>query len=193
MRTRTILTATVFSALALASPTAFAQDPAQTAPKQQVKAAPKPKVWTNDNIGTVLSPSDVYVQQQAQKQEEAKGAAQEAAEKKTAVASKPAAPKVPLAAPVLSNPKTVESADSMIAWEQRDIDAQQQFVDRLQQELEDAPDSQQQHIRDRIAERTRALESTKKEMQGLQAQKDALEKKAADDKNQSSNAPGSTQ
>jgi hypothetical protein len=191
MGTRTILAATVFSALALAGPPAFAQDPAQGTPKQQEKAAPKPKVWTNDNIGTVLSPSDVYLEQQKQKQEEA----QEAAEKKTAAAPKPtnAAPKVPTASPVLSNPKTVDSANSMIAWEQRDIDAQQQFVDRLQQELEDAPDSEQQHIRDRIAERTRAIESTKKEMQGLEAQKDALEKKAAADKNSASNGSGSTQ
>jgi hypothetical protein len=173
----------ILAAAALAAPSAFAQDSAQNAPQQQAKAAQKPKVWTNDDIDSVRSPADVYRDKEALKQKEAKEAAAKAAE--TAAAQKTAAndDKTKLAAPVLSNPKTVDSADSMIAWEQRDIDAQTQFVEKLRKELETAPESEQQHIRDRIKERTQALESTKKEQQALEAQKAALEKKAADEKN----------
>jgi hypothetical protein len=178
MGKRTILGVTILWALAATGPAAFGQDQTQNAPQAPVQAhaTSKPKVWTNDNIDSALSPADVYMANQLKEQE-----AQKAAEKQKPQASQPAsaAPKTPSAPPALSNPKTMQSADDMIAWEQRDIDSQQEFVDKLQQQLDNAPESDQQHIRDRIQERTRAIESTRKEMQTLQAEKAALEKKAA--------------
>lgn len=193
MGKRSSIGAVILSAVALWGPVAFAQDTAQSAPQQKAQPAKKARVWTNDNIGSVLSPSDVYQEQESEKQKEAREAKEAAA--KTAQAQKPAstAPKTPSAPPALSNPKTVQSADSMIAWEQRDIDAQEQFVQRLQQELETAPESQQAQIRARIQERTQALESTKKEMQGLEAQKGALEKKAAAENGSANDGSGSNQ
>jgi len=126
------------------------------------------------------------VEQESEKQKEAREAKEAAAKAAPAQNSAAKVDKTPSAPPALSNPKTVERADSMISWEQRDIDAQTEFVEKLQKELETAPESEQQHIRDRIKERMQAIESTKKEQQALESQKAALEKKPAD--NASANA-----
>jgi hypothetical protein len=192
MGKRMVFGAMILSAAALPGPGAFAQGAAQGSQQQKAQPTKKVKMWTNDNIGSVLAPSDVYQQQESEKQKEAREA--NAAADKAAEAQKTAAKtdKTPSAPPALSNPKTVDSADGMIAWEQRDIDAQEQFVERLQKELETAPESQQAHIRARIQERMRAIESTKKEQQGLEAQKAALEKKAAED-GSANNGSGSNQ
>jgi hypothetical protein len=67
----------------------------------------------------------------------------------------------------------------MIAWEQRDIDSQQEYVDRLQTELEQAPPERREHLQSVIAERQQVLADTRREQQGLIAQKKTLEKKPA--------------
>jgi hypothetical protein len=71
----------------------------------------------------------------------------------------------------------------MIAWEQRDIDAQQEYVDRLQTELEQAPPEQREHLQGVIAERQKIIADTRGEQQQLMAQKKALEKKSAPNDN----------
>ncbi|HWG59223.1 MAG TPA: hypothetical protein VN661_09265 [Candidatus Acidoferrales bacterium] len=151
------------------------QDTASKAPAaQQVKKASHEKVWTDDDLTSLRSPADIYREQQQE------AAAKAAAAARAAVA-KPPAPAKPAnhAPPALSNPKTVQSADSMIAWENRDISAQQEYVERLQKELETAPPDQQAHLQDLIKERTQVVADTIKERDGLEAQKSKLEQAQA--------------
>ncbi|HEV2289177.1 MAG TPA: hypothetical protein VGR81_09520 [Candidatus Acidoferrales bacterium] len=148
-------------------------------PDQKTKpAAAKPaKVWTDDDITSLRTPEDVYREEQAQ----AAQAATAAKPSQSAAAKKPQVG----AAPALSSPKTVADADKMIAWEQRDIDSQQQYVNKLQDELSKAPASQQDQLQNLLQQRIQILNDTRKEMEGLAAQKQQLEKKAAADSNSS--------
>ncbi len=68
----------------------------------------------------------------------------------------------------------------MVAWEDRDIEAQQQFVDRLQKELDEAPADQIDRLEKLLKERKQILGDTRKERQALLDQKKELEKKAAE-------------
>src|SRR5439155_18140171 len=80
--------------------------------------------------------------------------------------------------PLLSDPKTVESADKMIAWEDRDIAAQEEFVARLKTQLETAAFENRDHLQKLIIERQQIIADTRKERDGLVAQRKGLEKKA---------------
>ena len=80
---------------------------------------------------------------------------------------------------MLSDPKTVESADKMIAWEERDIAAQEEFVIRLKTQLESAPLEDRDHLQKLIIERQKIIADTRSERDGLVAQKKALAKKSA--------------
>jgi hypothetical protein len=82
-----------------------------------------------------------------------------------AAPAKTSASAKPVGKAALSNPKTPEEADGMIAWEQRDIDSQQEYVDRLQTELEQAPPERREHLQSAIAERQQALADTPREQQ----------------------------
>ncbi len=147
------------------------QEPAQ--PAQKKPPAKARKVWSNDDLTSLRSPADVYLRK--------KEAQDEAAAKQAAASQQPAAakPVSPSRAPLLSNPKTVEDADRMIAWEKRDIDAQQEFVDRLRKQLEEAPPEDKERLQKLIQERIQVVADTRKEMEGLVAQKKGLEKKPA--------------
>jgi hypothetical protein len=80
---------------------------------------------------------------------------------------------------MLSDPKTPESADKMIAWEDRDIAAQEEFVARLKTQLETAAPEDRDHLQNLIIERQKIIADTRKERDGLIAQKRVLEKKKA--------------
>ncbi len=156
------------------------QKPVQPAQKQKHKQTQKPavqthKVWTDDELPSLRKPADTYIEiEDAQKVE--------AASKQAASAQQAAAPSKPAlhaAPPKLSNPKTVQDADNMIAWEQRDIDSQQEYVGRLQQELAAAPSDQKERLQNLIQERTQIIADTRQEQAGLIAQKKALQKKPA--------------
>jgi len=67
----------------------------------------------------------------------------------------------------------------MIAWEQRDIDAQQQYVDRVQEQVDQAPADQKEHFQKMLAERQKILADVRREQQQLIADRKALEKKKA--------------
>ncbi len=178
MNKREVLRIVIASSMLLgASLAAAGQQPAQNTPpeKQTSKAtAAKPsRVWTNDSITSLRSPEDVYVEQQ---QEKAAEAAQAAA-KQAAAKSKP---QKPIGAPAaLSNPKTPESADKMIAWEDRDIQAEQQFLDTLKQRLDNAPLDQKAQLEKLVQQHEQELAATKKERDQLDIQKAALESQAA--------------
>jgi hypothetical protein len=143
---------------------------------QQVKPASKPhKVWTDDDLGAIRSRGDITV-----------AAAQTPAIPATADEShspaapvKTSGPAQPVGKAALSNPKTAGEADDMIAWEQRDIDSQQEFIDRLQTEIEQAPPDQRERLEKSLTERRQYLADTRQEQQQLIAQKKLLQKKSA--------------
>jgi hypothetical protein len=184
MRNELYLRSMLFAGAALiAAGLTYAQDEAkQSDPKpplsHQQKAPAKPhKVWTDDDLGTIRSRGNITV-----------AAAQNPA-MPVAAGTEPSPAVKPSASPhsagkaALSNPKTAAEADGMIAWEQRDIDSQQEFVDRLQAELEQAPPDQRERLQKSLAERQQYLADTRQEQQGLIAQKKVLEKKHSDEGN----------
>lgn len=136
-------------------------------------AAKSSKVWTEDDISSVRTPADDYMD--VVRAQTAAAAAATANQPKAAAtnAAKPDQP------PLLSNPKTVDSADKMIAWEQRDIDSQQEYLQKLQSQLATAPDDQKAHIQAWIDQEIKTIADTKREQAGLVAQKKDLAKKAA--------------
>ena len=165
-------TALAFAASASAQQSSPA---ANTSAAKRKTAAPKKKVWTEDNIGSVSTPADRYEERQ-----ETKAEVKDASSRQAVAANQSAGTAQPSQnhPPLLSNPKTVESADNMIAWEDRDIDAQTEFIGQLQQELAAAPSSDKPRLQNLIEQKKQLLEQTKAERQGLVDQKSQLQRKA---------------
>jgi len=183
---RVIIAAAVVSGASL---TATAQQKApQTAAPQKQEAKPIPvktaKVWSDDDLTSLRSPADIYAEEKQAQAAQAAAAAKQTAAAKQAVATKPTQPH-DVAPPALSNPKTTEDADKMIAWENRDIAAQQQFAQELQKQLDAAPPDQQEHLQKALQERMKIIADTQRERDGIVAQEKQLEKKPA----AGSNAP----
>lgn len=161
--------AVLFAATGTAS---LAQD-AQAPAKDSSSGPKKHKVWTDDEVSTLRTPEDNYIQQK-QAAESAAAAAAAAEQAK----SKPKSEKV-VAPPRLSNPKSPEDADRMIAWENRDVDAQTEYVDKLRTQLEQASPEDRDKLEKSLAARIQIVEDTKKERDALVTQKKELEKKAS--------------
>jgi hypothetical protein len=161
--------------------TAAAQDSASNATqssstkKKSPPAKPK-KTWTNDDVSALRSPADAYTED---KQAETQKAGQTAADSESAQASASSHESPHGAPPALSNPKTADSADKMIAWEERDIAAQEESVDRLKTQLESASPEDRDHLQKLIVQREKVLADTKAERDTLVLQKKDLEKKSA--------------
>ena len=161
----------------------FAQDFSEMAYKETSgKTASHPpkkvhKVWTDDDMGSVKTVADRYQDQKqalADQQVAANAAAQAKQEKTTTPDKKVGGPAA------LSNAKSAEDADRMIAWEQRDIDAQTEFVDKVRAELSEASTQEErERLQKKLAERQQILEQVKQEHAALVAQKKELLKKAA--------------
>lgn len=171
--------------LALCTGSAWAQQASQSsaAPAAQQKASPdqktKPataksaKVWTEDDIASVRTPADDFMDQARAQASEAAAAAKQPQRAAAKPAQQAGAP------PALSNPKNAEDADKMIAWEQKDVNAQQQFIDQLKQQLDAAPADQKERLQKQLQDHIDNLAVTQKELQAVQTQKDALQKKSA--------------
>jgi hypothetical protein len=105
---------------------AYAQSaPEKPAPStQQHKPAPKThKVWTEDNIQSVRTPADVLIE--VQDMQAVKSApAQTAPAPQTA----PSNSGKPASTAPLATAKSVADADEKIAWEQRDLQGQQETI-----------------------------------------------------------------
>jgi hypothetical protein len=145
------------------------------------KAAPKKlhKVWTEDSVSSLRTPADDYLDQK-QAEAEAAAAKQEKSPKPQAPASAP---------PALSNPKSTKDADRMIAWEERDLAAQQEHVDNLRSQLQEAPAEDRDRLQKLLVQRMQIVEQVKKERDDLLTQKKSLEKKVAADQNSSADTP----
>jgi small-conductance mechanosensitive channel len=146
----------------------------QAATKASSATSKKHKVWTDDDVSTLRTPEDNYVEQK-QAAEAAIVAANATAAQ---VKSKPKTDKPVGGPPALSNPKSPEDADRMIAWESRDVDAQQEFIDKLRTQLEQASPEDRDHLENNLAKHIQMLEQTKKERDALVTQKKELQKKA---------------
>ena len=178
MKTNLLLAAVLTSfAMCGFSGVALAQNDAQekTAPAKQPKPVAKThKVWTNDEVGTLRTPADAHID------EADRAATEPPASKEKSAADSGQAPAVkPGPAPVFTNPKSVEDANKMIAWESRDIDAQQEFLANLQKQIDEAPDDQKERLRKLLEERTKILASTRQEQKNLLSKKKDLEKQEA--------------
>jgi hypothetical protein len=146
------------------------------------KAAPaKPhKVWTDDDVTTLRTPADQYADAKASQQEEAAAAAAAAKAKADAAKTPAAQPNLPNgvkpAQNALANPKSTEEADKMIAWENRDVDAQAEYINKIQEQLRTASGPERDHL---LAEKARmegVLAKTQEELKALKTQKADLEK-----------------
>jgi hypothetical protein len=162
---------------AAGTPSRAQDSPDAKSPQATVKdssSTKKHRVWTDDEVSTLRTPADNYVdQKQAAEAANAAAAAAEHAK------SKPKSDK-PVGGPSrLSNPKSPDDADRMIAWENRDVDAQQEFVDKLRTELQQATPEDRDRLEKNLAQRIQILEEIKKERDALAAQKKELEKKAS--------------
>jgi len=164
--------------------------PGQKDPARQHKAVAKPhKVWTDDDLGSLHRSSGVTVAQAHPESEMPKP--------QGGVESTPAAdakrpegkPALKAGPDALAHPKTVDDAEKMIAWEQRDIDSQQEYLDRLQEELDHAPADQKEHLQKVLTERQQTLADTRREQQQLIADKKLLQKKSAGESSASSQSP----
>ena len=145
------------------------------------KAAPaKPhKVWTEDDVSTLRTPADQYAEQKAA-QEEAAARAKAEADASAANANSPAKPSgKPVKAPshkALVDPKSVEEADGMISWENRDLDAQADYVRQMQERASNSSGAERDHY---LAEKARMegiMAQTQQELKALKTQKAELQK-----------------
>jgi len=152
-------------------PSASTQSNPDKPDKKVSPAKPKKKTWTDDDLTALHSPAD---SERDQKQAPAQDAG-DASAQGTSAFNEPRRDKPPM----LSDPKTTESADKMIAWEDRDIAAQEEFVARLKTQLETAAPEDRDHLQNLIIERQKIIADTRKERDGLIAQKRVLEKKKA--------------
>jgi hypothetical protein len=169
--------ALLFTATGTSSLAQDSQDPKspQATTKDSSSAPKKHKVWTDDEVSTLRTPEDDYVEQKQAAEAASAAAAAAAAEQ---AKSKPKSGKPVGGKPALSNPKSADDADRMIAWESRDVDAQQEFIDKLRTQLEQASPEDRDQLEKNLAKRIQMLDVTKKERDALGAEKKELEKKA---------------
>lgn len=133
------------------------------------------KVWTNDDISSVRTPADVYQDRRSAAETETHSASAVAAN-----SSAPAKPAVAKGGPsLLTNPKSVEDADRMIAWTDNDLAAQTEYVEKVRQQLEDAPAAEKPRFQKLLADRIRVVDEIKKEHATLVQQKSDLQKSAS--------------
>lgn len=186
MEKRLIFAAIVLSTAALAGPSAFGQDATRTASQQNAQATKKPKVWTDDNIDSVRTPSDVY---QAQEQKEKEAQQQAAAAKQAAAASQSQA--APESLGQLPHPKTVHEADTIIAQKKQLLASQQDYLKQVQQQLNDPSVTglDRTRLEWRLKSHTITAQNTQSQVTQLEAQREALAKKA--DNSSSGNSSGS--
>jgi hypothetical protein len=166
--------------LAASGGSSLAQD-SQTASSQAAgkdTSSPKKvhKVWTDDEVSTLRTPEDNYIEQKQAAEAAAAAAAAAAAQQ---AKSTPKSEKHVGAAPALSNPKSPADADRMIAWENRDVDAQQELVDKVRTQVEQASPETREALEKDLTKHIKMLEDTKKERDALVAQKKELQKKAS--------------
>jgi len=145
-------------------------------PKQEAKRAVKKarKVWSDDDVTKLRSPEDAYAEEKEAQADKAAATDQDAAAARQAAPAKPEKKGPPAA---LANPKSSDDADRMIAWEDRDIAAQEEYIDRVQKQLMDAPPEDQERLRNLLQDRIKILQQTRQERKALLEKKDEMTQK----------------
>jgi len=143
-------------------------------PKSTEKAPAKKvrKVWTDDEVKTLRTPEDNEIEK-----EEAQSAESAAKQEPAATAEKTNKPEKKGPPAALANPKSSEDADRMIAWEDRDIAAQEEYIERVQKQLQDAPVEDQDRLRNLLQDRIKILQQTRQERKSLQQKKEEITQK----------------
>ena len=161
------------AAFALAGPClAFGQQPPPQAPpatvkqKAQAPAPKKPVVWTDDNISSVRSSSDLYQMEQGDKSDPQQVSARTAA---------PAAAGSQNGRPV-PQVRTAQQADDLIAGDKQKIQSEQDYIQQTEKQLSTAPDSYKPRLQWRIQTHTNIINELQSEISAVQKEKDALAK-----------------
>lgn len=171
--------------LGLSSAT-FAQSDSQksTTPAKHAKTAPKThKVWTEDDFGSVPQPATAAAQNQTGQAD----ATQQTGAANQTSSSNHTQKGVP--PPTLTNPKSLQEADKMIAWENRDIAAQEEFLDKLKEQISEAPDDQKDRLTKMLEQRKQILANTRNELKNLETKRKDLEKPPAGTQTASAEPP----
>jgi hypothetical protein len=163
------------------------QAPAQSndSAKQRNTRSKTHKVWTDDDVSTLRTPADIHLEQEQRQADAAASAANQAAAEKQATPApdkKPGSSKAESSTrpPLLSNPKTVDDADAMLAWEGRDLRDQSEFIDGLKDRIDQTSDpGEKARLTKTLEERQGVLATIKKEIGELQAERKALQNKSA--------------
>lgn len=173
---RAVLAGTFLFLLQSALPAAVAQDPETPplSPPAAQESQPQPpfpivtldlqlpltktskRAWTNDDLESSRSPVDQYLVDKETR--EAADAAQAAAD---AIASEQAKAG-------LKMPATVEETQRAIDDAQQDINDQNDALDRLNKELDSAPDVQKAGIQREIDRHTTGVQTSQQELKALQ-------------------------
>jgi len=141
--------------------------PAEKTPAKKVR-----KVWTDDDVKTLRTPEEINMEEK-----EAHSAESAAQQDPAATAEKTDKPEKKGPRAALSNPKSTDDADRMIAWEDRDIAAQKEYIDRVQKQLMDAPLEDQERLRNLLQDHIRILQETRQERKALQQKKEEMTQK----------------
>lgn len=145
------------------------QQTSQTAASQKQEAKPAPaktaKVWSDDDLSSLRSPSDNYQIEQAKEKEAQKAAAQQAPTQAAVVDG--------------SKPKTVQQADGMIADKQRTFASEQEYLQQVKKQANDPSVSglEKKRLEWRLESHTATAQHLASEIKQLQADRDALAKK----------------
>ncbi len=141
-------------------------------PSSQPASAPAPpigelpvkrrKVWTNDDVVEIRTPADNYeMEMEAKKASDAKAAAKEAAIRAAIKSEKQPPLDIKL-------PATVEQTDKMIKDTQSDIQEETVILDKLHQELQDAPAEEKPQKQKEIDHLNGLLETSQRDARALQ-------------------------
>lgn len=162
----------VAGVLGLSSGASAQSDSRNAPPAKQSKPTKKPpKVWTEEDLGSLRTPADAYAEAKDRQAGTTVGAQQPEAGNQTLT---PRQPQKGVPPPTLTNPKSLEDADKMIAWENRDIAAQEEFLEKVKQEIDEAPADQKERLTKLLKERTQILANTRNELRNLETKKREL-------------------
>jgi hypothetical protein len=154
--------------MALVAVNTCGQNAGQPAPAQQAHADKNGKIWTDDNIDSVRSAEDVYLIQVELMKEKL--------EAEKAAAAKLSSLQVCSAGPIV---KSVQQADEMIAQDNQDLKAQQDYIKQTEDQLSSAPDdASKTRLEWRIQSRSATAARIQDEIASLKKQRDTLAKNA---------------
>jgi hypothetical protein len=129
------------------------------------------KIWTEDDLIALRTPMDIYLlEKEAQEAAEAaaadEAAAQKASDQKAAEEDKP----------TISLPPTIEGTQDLIKSKQEQIDDEQNGLDRMTNELPNAPEDQKEAMQKEIDRVTADLPKIRLELKQLEDHLEALTK-----------------